>query len=111
MRYHAIQAMVGGAGGGDNHLPLALGEATVFAQHQSVVVCKKCPPFSRATGQGQKHIGHKTRFVLHFQNLGADVFRQVFDFWGRVAAHIVSIYFDYAHPLESLHCSKGEWLE
>ena len=66
MRHHAIQAVIGGTGGGDNHFPLTLGEATVFAQHQRVVVREKCPPFGRATGQGQKHIGHKTGFFLNF---------------------------------------------
>ena len=105
MCHHAIQAVVGGTGGGDDHFTLALGQATVFTQHQGIVVSEKCPPFSRATRQGQKHIGHKTGFFLNFQDFGADVFRQVFDLRGRVAVHIVSICFDYAHPLESLHCS------
>mgnify|MGYP000101847541 CR=1 FL=1 len=49
-----------------------------------------------ATRKGQKHIGHKPGFFLHFQHLGFDVFGQVIDFRGRVAwggrcAHGVSI--------------------
>ena len=52
MRHHAIQAVVGCTGGGNNHFSLAFGQATVFTQHQRIVVGEKCPPFSRATRQG-----------------------------------------------------------
>jgi hypothetical protein len=72
--------VVGGAGGGDDHLALALGQAafTVHAlgHHQGIVVGKKGTPFRRAAGKGQKHVGDEPGFFLHFQNAGADVFGQ-----------------------------------
>ncbi len=94
VRDHAVQAVVGGAGGGDNHLAVALAQARVLFEHQRVVVGKKGPPFGRAPRQGQKDIGHKAGFFLDFQHLGADVVGQIFDFWGRVASgHEVTLDF------------------
>ena len=74
MGHYAIEAVVGGTGGGDDHLAVALGEMAIFLEHQGIVVCEKRPPFSGATRQRQKHIRNKARFFLYFQHFGSDVF-------------------------------------
>jgi len=77
------------AGGGHDHLALALGQAAFtphrLGHHQGVVVGKKGPPLGWATGKSQKYIGHKPGFFLHLQHLGFDVVGQVIDFGGGVA--------------------------
>ena len=75
MGHYAIQAVVGGTGGGDDHLAIAFGQVAIFLEHQGIVVREKRPPFCWATRQRQKHIGNEARFFLHFQHFGADVFR------------------------------------
>jgi len=83
MRHHAIQAVVGRTGGGHDHLAFTLAQATLathrLGHHQRVVVCKKRTPLGRASGKGQKHIGHKTGFFLYFEHFGSDVLGQVLD--------------------------------
>ena len=87
MGHHAIQALVSGAGGGDDHLAVALGQAGVFFEHQGVVVGKKSAPLGRASRQCQKHGGHKTGLFLDFEHFRADVVGQVFEFGERVTGH------------------------
>ena len=75
MGHYAIQAVIGGTGGGNDHLAVALGEMAIFLEHQGIVVREKRPPFRRSARQRQKHIRNKARFFLNFQHFGADVFR------------------------------------
>ena len=88
VRHHAIQTVVGRAGGGHDHLAVALGEVAVLFEHQRVVIVEKRAPFGGASCQRQKHIGHEARFFLHFQNLGAHVLGQILEVGVGVAAHV-----------------------
>ena len=87
MGHHAVQAVVGSAGGGDDHLAIALGEARVLFEHQGIVVGKKRPPFGRAACQGQKNVGYKAGLTLDFEHFGANILGQILEFGGGVAAH------------------------
>ena len=87
VRHHAVQALVSRAGGGDDHLAFALGQAGFGAQHERVVVRKKRPPLGRAARQHQKNIGHKARFLLHLHNLLANVLGQGVQVGQGVAGH------------------------
>ena len=77
MGHHAIQAIVGGAGGGHNHFTIALGQvagpAHRLGQHEGIVVRKKCTPLSWSAGKSQKNLRHKACFFLDFQNFGPNV--------------------------------------
>ena len=92
MGHHAIQTVVGGTGGSDDHLAVAFGQMAVFLEHQSIVVGEERPPFRGATRQRQKHIGNKARFFLHFQHFGADVFGQSVEVGKWVSGHGVTIF-------------------
>ena len=92
MGHYAIQAVIGGTGGGNDHLAVALGEMAIFLEHQGIVVREKRPPFSRATRQRQKNIRNKARFFLNFQHFGADVFGQSVEIGEGVSAHGVTIF-------------------
>ena len=78
--HHAVQALVGCAGGGDDHLAVALAQvaaaAGAFGLHQRVVVGEEGAPFGRAARQAQEHVRHKAGFFLHGQHLGLDVVGQ-----------------------------------
>ncbi|MNT61373.1 hypothetical protein D3C72_1990160 [compost metagenome] len=87
MSHHAIQALVGGTGGGHDHLALALGQAAFFLEHECVVIRKERTPLGRAAGKRQEHVGDKARFLLHFHDACADVFGQGVQVGKRVAAH------------------------
>ncbi len=92
VRHHAIQAVVGRAGGGDDHLAVTLGQVAVAAHrlghHQGIVVGKERTPFGRAAGERQKYIGHKACLFLHLQNLDANVIGQIFQLGVGVSAHV-----------------------
>ena len=77
MRHHAVQALVGGAGGGHDHFAVALGQVTFLLEHQGIVVGKKGAPLRRSAGKGQKHVGDEAGLFLHLQDAGADVFGKV----------------------------------
>ena len=85
MRHHAIQALVGRAGGSDDHLALALGQAAFFLEHECVVVGEKRPPLGRAARKRQKHVGDEARLLLHLKDAGADVLGQGVQIGKRVA--------------------------
>ena len=57
VRDHTVQALVGAAGGGDDHLAIAFGEVAGAARtlgfHERIVVRKKRAPFGRAAGKPQ----------------------------------------------------------
>ncbi|MCY1543482.1 hypothetical protein D9M68_793020 [compost metagenome] len=80
VRHHAVETVVGGAGGGDDHLAIALGEAAFatcgFGRHQRIVVGEEGTPLGRAARQRQEHVGHEAGFFLHLQDLGLEVLRQ-----------------------------------
>ena len=82
VRHDAVQAVIGGAGGSDDHLAVALAEAGFFAQHQCIVVCKKSAPFGWATRQSEENIRDESGLLLDFQYLGLDVLWQI-EYGGR----------------------------
>jgi hypothetical protein len=65
MSHHAIQALIGSAGGGDDHFALALAETAVLLEHQRIVVGKEGAPLGRPASKGQKNIGNKARLLLY----------------------------------------------
>jgi len=87
MRHHAIQALIGGAGGGDDHLALALGQAAFLFEHERIVVRKEGAPFRRAAGKREEHVGDEPCLLLHFKNPRADVLGQGVQVGEGVAAH------------------------
>ena len=60
----AVQAVVGGAGGHHDHLPLGEGQAAV-APHQGVVVRQEGSQLCRPVGERQEHVRHEARFGCH----------------------------------------------
>ncbi|MNT70577.1 hypothetical protein D3C72_2089820 [compost metagenome] len=77
--------MVDRAGGGDDHLAVALGERAFFLQHQRVVVREEGPPLGGAARKAEEHVGHEAGLFLHGKDRGADVVGQVFQFGEGVA--------------------------
>ena len=78
MRDHAIQALVGAGGGNHDHLALGLGQSAVLF-HQRIVIGKERPKFVRAICQRQEHVGYEAGFLLHREQAGADIVRQLVD--------------------------------
>ena len=82
----AVEALVGAAGGDDDHLLLALGEARV-AQQQRVVVGEEGAELGRPMREGEEHVRHEAGLLLHRQDLRADVVGQVGQRRHGIAAH------------------------
>ena len=76
VRDDAVEALVGAAGGDDDHLLLALAEARV-AQQQRVVVGEEGAELGRPVREGEEDVGHEAGLLLHLEDLRADVVGQV----------------------------------
>jgi hypothetical protein len=77
-------ALICGAGGDHDHFALGFGQAAVFL-HQRVVIGEKGAKFFRAVGQRQEDVRHEAALLLHRQDPGADVVRQLVERRGRKA--------------------------
>ena len=75
--HHAIQAVVGSAGGGDDHFTVAFGQIAGatdgFRHHQRVMVSKKRAPLGWATSKAKENMGNKPSFGLDFQDFATHV--------------------------------------
>ena len=65
------------AGGDDDHLLLALGQSPDVAQQQRVVVGEEGAELGRPVREGEEDVRHEAGLLLHLEDLGAHVFRQV----------------------------------
>ena len=78
VRDHAVLALVGAGGGDHDHFALGLGQAALLF-HQRVVIGEERAEFVRAVREGEEHVGHEARLLLHRDDALADVLRQVFE--------------------------------
>ena len=78
MRDHAIVALVGARGRHHDHLALGLGQAAVLF-HQRVVIGKERAKLVGTVGQRQEDVRNEAGFLLHRENPGPDVVRQLVD--------------------------------
>lgn len=112
MGHHAVQALVGRAGGGDDHLALALGEAAFLLEHEGVVVGEEGAPLGRASREGEKDIGNEAGLFLHFEDAGADVLGQAGQFGLGIAAggHVspLRVVVAVARHVRTARCAGGE---
>src|SRR5690606_26596089 len=80
-----VLALVGGAGGHDDHLALGLGQRPGFV-HQCIMICKEGTELVRPVRKHQEHVRHKAGFLLHRQDAVANILRQLLDLRYRKAA-------------------------
>ena len=78
MRDHAILALIGARGRDHDHLALGLGQAAVLV-HQRVVIGEERAEFVGPVSQRQEHVRDEAGFLLHREQAGADIFRQLVD--------------------------------
>ena len=98
VRDHAVEAVVRRAGGDDDHLLLAFGQARRL-EHQRIVIGEERAELVGSMGQGEEDVGDETRFLLHLEDPSAQVFGQVGNRRDRVATDRK------AHAATSLNCS------
>ena len=78
VRDHAVMALVGAGGRHHDHLALGLGQAAVLF-HQRVVIGKEGAEFVGPIGQRQEDVRNEAGFLLHREDAGADIVRQLVD--------------------------------